>query len=268
VPGGLVCPSCGEQESLRGSPTSGGGIEVECLCCQTRWDRGSARCRSCGRAEAVVRPQVITRTPRGNQLAAIGYRQVPLCLRCDAEAVQVSVRANQPVPTTYLSRFLLGESPVSAPADHPCGDTAGPVVVSRRESAASAPARPQAELPARGTPPTAAAGRSVSGSTPTGVHPGGPVSPDPTVRQALEAFQRDVTDADLVTLLLLGQHLGPSRRLSTLEHPDTRPPLASWFDKTWGGQDSARQRRARDTLDAVSRHWREHRWVSVDLADG
>jgi hypothetical protein len=103
----MRCPSCGETERLAGTPVAG-DIEVSCQACGHQWLRGSPRCRGCGGGDVVTKLRLMTRHPRGNQLAVVGHRQVPLCPRCDADVVQGG--DGRLVPEGYVSRRPSGSA--------------------------------------------------------------------------------------------------------------------------------------------------------------
>ncbi|MFZ5847300.1 MAG: hypothetical protein ACOYX5_07970 [Actinomycetota bacterium] len=256
------CPACGEKERLLGRP-AGDGIEVTCETCGARWMRGAARCNGCGGEDVVARPQVMTRHPRGNQLAIVGRRQLPLCPHCDAEAIATSSSTNRPVPETYVSVFLFGhDKQLPRPADlvRPgAGLKDAPVDLAerrrRRDSRSTAAAGEPGSAPRRGAIPRRPASR--------------PSSPEPTVqptfRQAIETFLATHPDADSLTMVLLGQHLGPATRLAALERPGAAEELRQWFDATWSERHPAR-RQAAVTICAAVDHWRGEQWLAQDLA--
>lgn len=98
----LVCPACGEEEDLTGDATPD-GIEITCGRCGAAWprDAGPATCASCGGTEIEHRPQAVTAYSRGTQVSIVGWRQVPLCVHCDAEMLSRSL-AGKPVPHAYV----------------------------------------------------------------------------------------------------------------------------------------------------------------------
>lgn len=79
------CPSCGEQEELSGRRVDG-GILLSCHACGYDGPRVAARrCRTCGGADVVERPQAMVERSRGTQLSVVGYTTTVLCRSCDAE---------------------------------------------------------------------------------------------------------------------------------------------------------------------------------------
>lgn len=238
--GEMRCPSCGESERLLGARL-GGDIEVTCGACDHRWLRGSLRCRLCGGEEVVTRLRLMTRHPRGNQLAVVGHREVPLCPRCDVEAVEGGGRL---VPEGYVSRFLFGR------------DEPRPVRPTKQRPQAS---RPPASSRGSGEPraprPDAVSSQEAEPTTRAGA---------PTVRQAVEDFLRSVPAADAVTMVMLGQHLGPATRLDTLGDASAQERLESWFSATWGTRPNGRRAAAAAAVLAAVDHWREQGWLSGD----
>lgn len=97
----LVCPSCGEAEELTGQP-SPEGIRVTCDRCGASWlrDRTSDVCATCGGTELEARPLPTTAYSRGTQVSIVGWRQVLLCVTCDAAMLSRSL-AGKLIPNTY-----------------------------------------------------------------------------------------------------------------------------------------------------------------------
>ncbi len=245
------CPFCAESERLRGRAVEG-DIEVTCESCGARWLRGAPRCGQCGGSEVEVRPQLMTRQPRGNQVAIVARREVPLCPRCDADALVASVSGNRTVPEGYVSAFLFGgQRASSTPASSDGHEAAAP---SRR-----ATRRPTAPRQTR------VAERDHS-AAPVPETKGAPATA-PTVRQAVEAYLTSAPDADSLTLVLLGQHLGPSTRLDSLG-PEAADRMQRWFQSTWGSQPASRRDHAAVALVGAIAHWRQHGWLSTDLTAG
>jgi hypothetical protein len=243
--GDLMCPACGETDEIRGRPASG-DIRLTCHHCGTTWLRGAPTCRSCGGSEIIIARQAVTRLPRGTLRAIVGMREIPLCPTCDA-AVLTGVARNQHVPEDYLSQFLRRSS---VPAVPPAEKASAP-----HTAATPSPQPTRAERPlVRSVPPQA-------------VPPLPPPVVDPTVRVAIDAYLTDAQDqspdvsADPVTLVLLGQFLGPSTRLSRLE-PGT---LRDWLHRTWPSA-RARTRPAATVRGAVS-YWFDKSWLPESAID-
>lgn len=263
------CPACGENERLRGRAV-GDDIEVTCETCGAQWLRGAARCNACGRADVVTRPQVMTRHPRGNQLAIVGRRDLPLCPACDADAIAESEAGNRPVPETYVSMFLFGRRL--------------PRHVPRKPATVAPASRSDATPDERRTGPSAPAARTASApktdeqpraQSPAPAWPEAPSRATneqslarPTVRQAIEAYLSASPDADSLAMLFLGQHLGPASRLDSLDRPDAAESLLRWFDATWDTRQDERRRAAAAAITAAVDHWRAQGWLTKDLAAG
>lgn len=247
------CPQCGETDDLTGRPTDH-GIEVVCGRCHASWLRGSPRCQACGGAERVTRRQVMARHPRGNQLAIIGRREVVLCPRCDA-----AVLGGDPqtlVPEDYVSRFLFG-TPSATPQ--------------RARAQLVEPAQRDAVAPSSPTPSAAGspAQHAVPDPTPAVVAPTSPAPPQrsPTVREAIAAFLTEEPDSHSLAMVMLGQHLGPSRRLDDLGS-EVVEQLDGWVDDTWGAQPEAQRRDVRAAVSAAVAFWRGRGWLPESASGG
>lgn len=106
----LTCPSCGEEDDLRGEQTEA-GIRISCPQCGASWMRDTAaRCATCGSEDIVSRPRPLTQYSRGTQLSIVGWVDVPCCVHCDAEALAKSTGAGGPLPPTYRPAALHGAS--------------------------------------------------------------------------------------------------------------------------------------------------------------
>jgi len=91
------CPSCGEDEALRGS-RHGDRIDLECQTCGRTWERDTVpRCPECGGVDLQSVPLAILERSRGTQLSIVGTRPINLCSRCDAEKLERFHR-NRPNP--------------------------------------------------------------------------------------------------------------------------------------------------------------------------
>lgn len=101
----LACGRCGEEEDLRGRPGDE-GISVTCGRCGNTWIRGrEATCVTCGGADVIVRPRVMTQYSRGTQLSVVGWRNVLVCRICDAEMLD-RPGAGGPIPADYEPRAV------------------------------------------------------------------------------------------------------------------------------------------------------------------
>ena len=242
------CPTCGETERLRGQ-RDGDQIRVTCEACGHSWLRGQLTCRTCGGHDIVHRPQPMSRTPRGNQVAIVGWREVALCRSCDAEVAEESLGKNRPVPESYVPRAAL--NPATVTSTRPTGSTKRPTT------------RPAPPPTSAGTSPARAPDTS---TTPARVSPAkkepSPSAADPTARQAIEAFLTAAgTAADSLTMLMLGTHLGPASRLSDLGRAEASETLRRWFDHTWPSS-NPRRVIAMASVRAALDHWAEQGWIT------
>jgi hypothetical protein len=214
------CPACGEVDKLTGTPTAD-DIEVTCHACGHRWLRGRPRCRTCGGEDVVRKLQLMTRTPRGNQLAVVGHREVPLCPQCDQDILDVESEGRT-LPEGYVSRFVFG----------PDAQRAKPPATARPQ-----PVRPRPT----GSPPATPAQAKVSKAPQRPQSPRHSPPESPTVRQAVDEAMNEKQGIDPVTMLLLGRHLGAATRLKALDAPSTAAALQQWFESTWGEQGADRR---------------------------
>lgn len=108
MPLDIACPSCGEEDNLKGS-NADGRIDVECLVCRATWRRGlTARCRACGSEDLQTVPLAIVERSRGTQLSVVGTRPVTLCSTCDADTLK-EYHANRPNPLMPRTLPTVGE---------------------------------------------------------------------------------------------------------------------------------------------------------------
>jgi ribosomal protein S27AE len=250
------CPRCGETDDLHGRP-DGEDIRLTCGRCGHAWLRGVSPCATCAGTDVVHRPQSMTRTPRGNQLAIIGTRSIALCQTCDAPVLQTSLSRNQPVPEGYVAAYR-------QPRDRPAPGS---------PSTRSAPVAPPAPAPGPRTTPRSTSrpqAGTPAGQSPRRSRPAAPatVPADPTIRQAVAAVMEERTDLDATTVLLLATHLGTTTRLSHLDDATGTAALTSWVQATWPDATSVRGRMSRATLRAVVDDWRTRGWLEHDLAAG
>ena len=77
----IRCPTCGEEENLRGTSRDG-AIWITCEQCQTEWLRDPDRCDSCGKRTIADRREPLMQKARGTQQSIIGYRIVKECWSC------------------------------------------------------------------------------------------------------------------------------------------------------------------------------------------
>ncbi len=90
----LRCPSCGEDDDLRGEPVEqeadneSVGIRVTCGACGAVWERtGRATCPRCEGDNMYLAPVAIIEKSRGSQLSILGTRTTPLCWVCDRDLI-------------------------------------------------------------------------------------------------------------------------------------------------------------------------------------
>ncbi|MDK1342066.1 hypothetical protein QNO09_01780 [Streptomyces sp. 378] len=262
-----ACPACGENEELRGEP-SDGDIKVTCLTCGAQWMRGGLRCASCGGQDIVHRPQAMTRHSRGTQLSIIGWRELPLCRSCDAEALHSSISQNIPVPSDYVAACLGAAQRPAAPAAPQSQEAPSPAPADSREVPPNAPARKDTvpKAPEPGAAGKAAAPRSRPQAA--GPKAARPPSMVPTVRQAIAAFMTEASSqADATAMLLLGTHLGSHNRLTVLDEDGAPERLADWCLGHWN-DGSDRSQRALDTVRRAVDFWGARGWLTSDPAAG
>lgn len=100
----IVCPTCGTDDALSGSPLDDGQIRLFCAACEVQWIRDPRpRCPSCGGDDLYHRPQVILEKSRGSQMSIQGIHVEYGCHVCDP--VDVKVRGGR---TTHLPDRLGG----------------------------------------------------------------------------------------------------------------------------------------------------------------
>jgi predicted RNA-binding Zn-ribbon protein involved in translation (DUF1610 family) len=91
----VVCPSCGEEESLNGRP-SGEAIETTCGRCGHVWLRDSApRCPSCGGGDMREFKEPLIQRARGTAYSIVGAKSIYLCPRCDADEIARRARSSE-----------------------------------------------------------------------------------------------------------------------------------------------------------------------------
>ncbi len=82
----IVCPVCGTDDHLRGSPTDDGLIELVCDACDEHWTRDPRpSCPTCGGHDLEAAPRVIVERSRGTQMSIQGIQREFLCRVCDAD---------------------------------------------------------------------------------------------------------------------------------------------------------------------------------------
>lgn len=91
----VSCPSCGEDEELRGRTTDGRTV-LTCERCGHRWDRDpTPRCRLCRSDDLEAVPtSTLEEAGRGEQRTPSGVRDAYLCWSCGAR----DATSGNPVP--------------------------------------------------------------------------------------------------------------------------------------------------------------------------
>lgn len=100
----IICPSCGVDDDLSGTPLGDGTIELTCSACRIQWTRDPRpHCPKCGGDDLYHRPQVILEKSRGSQMSIQGIHLEYGCHACDP--VEVKVRGGR---STHLPDRLDG----------------------------------------------------------------------------------------------------------------------------------------------------------------
>jgi hypothetical protein len=220
--------------------------------------------------EIVTRPQAMTRHSRGTQLSIIGWRQIPLCRTCDANALEASIAENTPVPGTYVSACL--HAPGDTPTPTPAESDALPRAAQSAAIKHPAPTTPAPSKPVRATAATARPGSETSthrqrkaAQRPTHSRPA--AGSVPTVRQAIAAVLAEASgEVDHTAMLLLGTHLGSYNRLGVLEGDEAADALADWVDGHWSDRGGAGGQRAIDTIRRAIDFSGARGWLASDPA--
>ncbi|WP_375001912.1 hypothetical protein [Aeromicrobium sp. CTD01-1L150] len=226
-----TCEQCGSTEIT--GRTADAEIELHCQTCGHRWARGARGCASCGGTELLTIPQLITTTPRGNQVSIVGRRQVVVCRDCDCDGVTAYLEHSTPLPPAYQSAARrITVDPTPSPPDAP----------RRRRTTSPRPTvtRPDPQV-AHDDPESAPTHRLTN----------------PTVRQAVEHFQSAEPGQDALVLIMFGRAVGPVSRLS---EPQVRQVLATTDDWVAQNFSGSTREKAADTLRAFARHCAQHDW--------
>ncbi len=223
-----TCPQCSTDTHVHGQATQD-GVLLTCAACERSWLRAERRCRSCGGAESLTRPQKLVVNPRGNQLATVGLSEARLCPLCDA-AILTDSGPGQWLPDGYVSRFINGAPRTAKPERKQA--SAPPKKHSRPASAPTSPSRPP-------TPP----------------QPSPPPPTDPTVREAMTASLCEVSGLNPGVITLLAIRLGPSTRTKALGTAADADHLAAWV------RESRLPTSALTTVKALVAHWRTQGWL-------
>lgn len=98
----IICPQCGEDEDLSGTPRDQ-VIAITCGRCGLSWDRDpSPTCPSCGSTDVRAAMQAVLDKSRGTQLSIQSLRVLYLCPDCDADRLADWNRTNSPIPPDEL----------------------------------------------------------------------------------------------------------------------------------------------------------------------
>ncbi|MFK5633359.1 hypothetical protein [Ornithinimicrobium sp. LYQ103] len=207
------------------------GIRLTCGRCGASWERGEGgerRCASCGGRELTNRAQTMRRHSRCTQLSIVGWRDVVLCVRCDAGVLESVGTGQRPIPEEYVSSALVDSHAPAPPRPAvPRGQASAPYAARDdppRSSQRTAAPRPPSTQPA--PPPPAP-------------------RPPSTVRQALQEPQTALASAgttlDPTTVLLLG-----TGRASTAARHTLTPLAEHWLAQGWTTTDLAARLRPQE----------------------
>jgi hypothetical protein len=121
----IQCPSCQEEENLRGEMTPE-GVRIACETCGVSWLRDSIpdRCATCDGDEVEERTRALTQYSRGTQLSIVGLGAIKLCRRCDASMIAWS-ESGRPVPFEYKAAAMDPQ----AGAERSCRSDDGDVLI-------------------------------------------------------------------------------------------------------------------------------------------
>ena len=93
----IRCPSCGEDDGLRGTNVEG-VITITCGVCDTEWERDrERRCPRCGAGDLYPVPVAILEKSRGTQLSIMSTRPEYLCWVCDRDLIDAQRRSGTPI---------------------------------------------------------------------------------------------------------------------------------------------------------------------------
>lgn len=93
----IRCPSCGEDDHLRGTNVDG-VITITCGTCDTVWERDrERRCPRCGAGDLYPVPVAILEKSRGTQLSIMSTRPEYLCWVCDRDLIDGQRRSGTPI---------------------------------------------------------------------------------------------------------------------------------------------------------------------------
>lgn len=107
----IRCPSCGEEDELRGSHTRDGGseagvIHICCDSCGAEWDRSLEKlCPRCGAGDLYPVPVAVVEKTRGSQLSILTTQPKYFCWVCDRDIIDAQRQSGialmpEELPTT------------------------------------------------------------------------------------------------------------------------------------------------------------------------
>ncbi|MEL7207680.1 MAG: hypothetical protein AAGK32_05535 [Actinomycetota bacterium] len=83
----IVCPECGEDDDLAGTPVDD-TIEITCGACTRVWRRDlTPRCERCGGENVHAALKAIVERSRGTQLSIMSTEVIHLCADCEPALV-------------------------------------------------------------------------------------------------------------------------------------------------------------------------------------
>jgi predicted RNA-binding Zn-ribbon protein involved in translation (DUF1610 family) len=84
----IACPSCGEEERLRGTTRKDSVVELRCEACGATWERdASPKCRLCGSDDLRYAPRPLWERGRGTQRTPAGRLDAYDCYACGGKDV-------------------------------------------------------------------------------------------------------------------------------------------------------------------------------------
>lgn len=78
----IRCPSCGEEDALRGNRGDGGRVVITCGGCGHEWVRNLDVCPRCGHRSIADVREALTQKARGTQQSIVGFRIIRTCWSC------------------------------------------------------------------------------------------------------------------------------------------------------------------------------------------
>lgn len=103
----FACPSCGEDEDVRGAPSEQ-GIVLTCQACGHQWPREElARCATCGSPDVRQTYRGVLSLGRAAVTSMTGRQEVRLCTTCDADAIARYTDRSHTLPPDYVSAAMV-----------------------------------------------------------------------------------------------------------------------------------------------------------------